>query len=518
MRLVLVVALLASVPALAGCMQDPLPTGAAGRTELASMAGAWYEAPLAREPGHDHKDLSQHQNVSTSNFLLLGHDSLVTRDTGNRIVGSWGCGEVGETVEGRRLAILDGFGRDAHAIADITDPAHPYKVGEIVLRGASTWDDALTPDGRWAILGLNTILRQPTLGALAPVDGAPLTASFRDACTGEERAIPIPDIAFTSGVMAFDLADPANPVFADYFPTPAFNMHSVSTAIVDGRTYVTASTVQLVHTPSYFVFLEMLDTPLGGKLSYLSAFAPPPVAAPQGHVFVPSENGHNDVSIAKHPGNGKVYAYLAAWDGGMITLDLTVPEAPIFTANWAPPTTGLVSSALSDDCQAWGVHTTYPLGELWDDKHYVIVGQECPFHRNLNSPAGQVFIVDDTDPANPTMTGRWNLPVDTGIWTTEYQASPHYVAVEGRTLFVSMYHAGLWAVDLSGDLTAPPAIGMYMPSIPSGVGNPSFAAPVTEQVNVMSNGDIVLFENSSGVYVLRFDATSPAPAALPHFR
>lgn len=481
------------------------------------MAGTWFETALARDAGHNHNDLAQHQGMSTSNFLLVGHDPLVMRDTSNRLVGSWGCGEVGETSTGRRLAILDGFGKDAHAIADLTDPANPFLVGQIKLRGASTWDDALTPDGRWAVLGLNTLARQPTLTALALPD-VPVSASFVDACSGEERAIPIPDIGVTSGVMVFDLADPANPKFTDYFPTPAFNMHSVSTAIVDGRTYITASTVQLVHPASYFVFLEMLDTPLGGKLNYLSAFAPPPVAAPQGHVFVPTQNGHNDVSIHKHPGNGKVYAYLAAWDGGVITLDFTVPEAPLFTANWAPPTTGVLSSALTDGCQAWGIHTTYAIDELWDGKHYLIAGQECPNHSNTNTPAGQVFILDNTDPANPTMAGRWNLPVDTGIWTTEYQASPHYVAVQGRTLFVTMYHAGLWAVDLSGSLVAPPAIGVYMPSIASGVSNPSFAAPVTEQVNIMSNGDIVLFENSSGIYLLRFDPNNPAPLALPKFR
>lgn len=486
------------------------------------MSATWYEAALARDAGHDHKDLGQHHGMSTPNFQLLGHDALLTSLGGSRYVGSWGCGEAGERADGRRLAILDGFGTNAHAIADVTDPADPFKIGTITLSGTSSWDDTITPDGRWAVLGITPIARVPSLapGTGVSLGVEPVRASFTNAC-GETTQIPLPDVAFTNGIMIFDLADPSSPKYADWFPAPSFNMHSVSAAIVDGRTIVTASTVQLVHSASYFLFLEVLDTPVGGKISYLSAFDPlPVVVANDGHVFVPTQNGHNDVTIQAHPIDGKTYAYLAAWDGGVITLDITIPEAPVFVANWAPPTTGLLSNALTSDCQDWGIHTTFPLPETWEGKHYLIAGQECPGHSAPGTPAGQVFILDNTDPANPTMVGRWNLPVDTGVWTTQYQASPHYVAVVGRTLLVSMYHAGLWAVDLSGDLAAPNAIGVYMPDIASGVNNPSGlgSAPITEQVNVLSNGDILLFENASGVYLLRFDATNPAPAAAPFFR
>lgn len=514
----LIVLALITTVSLAGCVVNPLPsTASAESPTVTAMAAEWYEAPLARDAGHDHRDLSQHQGVSTPNFLLVGHDPLLTRDLNNRYVGSWGCGETGETSDGRKLAILDGFGREATIIADVTDSAHPFKVGEIKIDGVLAWDTTITPDGRWAIIGLDSLLRVPTLGLAAPTR---VSASFQNACGGQ-REIPIPDIAPTSGVMVFDLADPSSPTFADYWSTPAFNMHSVSASIVDGRTYVTASIVNLVPTASYFQFLELLDTPIGGKLVPLSSFAPPPVNSAQGHVFVPTFNGHNDATIQKHPGNGAVYAYLAAWDSGMFTLDITIPQAPVLVANWAPPTSGLISSGLTDSgCYPWALHTTFPFPEMREGKHYLIAGQEC-VRLSESAPGGELFILDNTDPASPTLVGRWNLPVDTsdaGEWTIDYQASPHYVAMVGKTLLVSMYHAGLWAVDLSGALTAPPTIGMYMPAIPSGVNNPSFAAPVTEQVNVLANGDIVLFENSSGVYVLRFDPTDPAPPALPRFR
>ena len=119
--------------------------------------------------------------------------------------------------------------------------------------------------------------------------------------------------------------------------------------------------------------------------------------------------------------------------------------------------------------------------------------------------------------------GSWQLPANLGEWTVLYQASPHYMALDGRTMFVSMYHAGLWAVDLSTPekLALPPAIGVYLPDKvpvappPDFRGDPQIA-PSDEQVDVFPDGTIVLTESSTGVYVLRFDASDPAPPALPY--
>lgn len=513
LRIVLVAIALAAAPLIAGCANPVPQTASAGSEPVEPMTVDWYEKALARDAGHDHNDFAQHQDMSTPNFVVLGHDALLTR-SGSRWIGSWGCGEAGETPEGRRLAILDGFQTSVHVIADVTDPAHPFKLGEIRMSGVSSWDDTITPDGRWVAIGLNTLARMPTLAPPARV-----SASFVDAC-GNPRAIEVPDLAVTSGVMLFDLADPTRPVYADYWPTPTVNMHSVSAAIVDGHTYLAASTVALAYPPTYFSFLEVLDTPVGGRLVHLSTFAPPPVSVAGTRAFVPTYNGHDDATIQKHPIDGRTYAYLAAWDGGMITLDLTVPVAPVMVAMWAPPTSGFVSSGIRDNgCYPWAIHTTFPFPEAWNGKHYLIAGQECPY-QSQPAPAGELFILDNTDPWHPTMVGRWNLPLDTSPWTIEYQASPHYVALAGKTLLASMYHAGLWAIDLSGDLAYPPSIGVYMPAIHPGVENSGAipGKPTTEQVNVLSNGDIMLYEDASGVYMLRFDATNPAPPAPPRFR
>lgn len=131
-----------------------------------------------------------------------------------------------------------------------------------------------------------------------------------------------------------------------------------------------------------------------------------------------------------------------------------------------------------------------------------------------------MFVIDNTDPAKPVTVGEWHLPIDTGVWTIQYQASPHYITLWGRTLFVSMYHAGLWAVDLStpAALASPPSIGVYLPAI-AGVspsGTSSNAAPFSLQVDAFPDGTLVLTESRSGVYLLAFDPANPAPPAKPH--
>lgn len=486
------------------------------------FATDWYELALPRGTGHDHADLTQHTGLSTANFHVVGHAALTTYDADGRLVGSWGCAELGERADGRVLAIMNAFGRQAFVLADITNPGQPFKVGEFVLDGVSGYDAALTRDGKFGLLAFNAIVRMPDLGGAAPVPTIGLT--FESACTGETQRIPLPDVAGHNGLILLDLQDPANPTFGDYWPAPGVNLHSVATADVDGLQYVVASIVNLAPAASYWQFFLAVDTPIGGKLVETAHFQQPPatVRAEERQVVVPTFNGHGEATVQKHPVTGRVYAYLAAWDGGMITLDVTVPVAPVLVAMWAPPVSAqpvaLTNGLLSTDCYPYAVHDAYPLPELRDGKHYLIAQQECPRPDRANAPAGQLFILDNTDPLFPTMVGRWNLPANTAPWTAEYVASPHYVAVEGDTLFASMYHAGVWAIDLTSDLTAPASIGVFLPDKTVTPIGANALAPSTLQVNPLPGGDLAVFEERTGVYVVRFDATNPGPAALPFFR
>lgn len=140
--------------------------------------------------------------------------------------------------------------------------------------------------------------------------------------------------------------------------------------------------------------------------------------------------------------------------------------------------------------------------------------------RPKDVPTGIVWVLDTTDPATPVEVVAWPLPRESG-WAEHYQFSTHYFGVWEKTLFVSMYHGGIWAVDLSPGGTEPfallPSIAAFLPVnvSPAPPEEPVRWAPTREEALVLPGGDIVTFDSNSGVYVARFDASRPAPAPWP---
>jgi hypothetical protein len=517
LRTLLVVALCALVPAVAGCLEGAFSARATPAAAL-PPAGPWYEAALAHGAGHDHQDLSQHRNASTPNFVKLGHDPLLSPHYGGQPSGAYGCGDSATRADGRRLTVVASFLDDmAFELVDVTDAARPQRVGEFYSQGIGSWDAAITRDGHFVVLALDSLARVPSAPGIA----------FQRACDGATMRLALPDAAVTTGIMMIDVRDPTSPVYADYDPMPGYNTHSVSTAEMDGLQVVIGSMVSLAHPASYFVFDTVLETPLGGKLVRLSTFDSPPLATSTSltgarPLVAPLTNGHVDATLERNPADGMEYAYLADWDGGVVILDMTVPVAPVMVAQWIPPAAnagGELIDLLNGDCYPGAIHTVLPAPGLWEGRHVLFAGQECPMKTSTHAPGGSVFVLDITNPALLSEIGEWHLPEDTGVWTTEYQASPHYVALVNRTLLVSDYHAGLWAVDVGpSKLASPPSIGVFLPDEAppvaphAGRGTP---APFDEQVDAFADGTIVLNDDLSGLYTLKFDASNPMPEAAP---
>lgn len=486
------------------------------------MATDWYRAALARDAGHDHGDRDDHLGASTPNFELLGHNGLPTAAYSGRPAGAYACGDSAENAAGRRLTVVSVFqdARIAFVLADVTDAANPLKVGEFTMRGVGNYDAAITRDARFAVVGFTSAARTP--GAAVAGDAAERPSLSFTGCSGEEVALAIPEsLVVTAGIILVDLSTPSQPRFADYDPVPGFNLHSVSSAADGADHYVIASVVNLAHPASHFAFDRVVDTPLGARLVRIAMVASPPVSvslAAQA-VVVPAWNGHVDATMQRHPIDGHLYAYLSDWDGGMLTVDMTVPAAPLVVSTWVPPagTAKVQARSISSDCWDYAIHEVLPIEGTWDGRHYVLAGQECPYKRTTGTRGGSVYVIDNTNPVTPTLVSEWHLPEDTAPWTMTYQASPHYIALHNRTLFASAYHAGLWAIDLANP-AQPAAIGVYLPvNVPAGA--PAHApdgTPMSLQVDVFPDGVIVLNDESSGVYTLRFDATNPAPRALPH--
>lgn len=519
----------------AGCLssRDDDADGAAGsRKANLQFRDDWAERAVPYE-GHDHRNAAEHQGLSTPNFELMGWDPLISEYYG-RSAGGYLCGDSVDNGE-RRLAAVHGIGTDvAFELVDVTDPRAPVLLGEFIMPRASSRDVALTPDGQHVAVAisdpdtsqkgplpvLDTIAGADPREALFYATGTPF---WRSACN--DGPVPVADlqrgpeqeVPYPPGVMLVGIADPTTPTIESYYPLPVLGAHSVYAGELDGRTIVIASVVNLAAAVSNFWFFEVNE--LG--LQLLSLFQDR--ADGGGLALI---NGHNDGVLQNHPVTGQPLAYLANWHQGMIILDMTDPRNPTVIGRWSDnagllpdPNSPLVQDGSGD------VHEAIPLDTTWNGRHYTFIGQEI-LDRPSKTASGLVHIVDTTDPTAPFEVATWTLPVDV-VWDEGAVFSTHYVSFYNTTLFVSHYHAGVWAIDLSGFLegfdeadTYPPAVGVFIPANLSPKPPPPASydwTPTIMDANVLPNGDLVIWDSTSGVYVVRYDDSQPAPPRVWDF-
>src|SRR5687768_8178132 len=176
---------------LAGCSSKGGDGGAAAEpvrdpdwAQRAIFLGADPEA-TDFVPDHDHLDPTLHAGLSTPNFELLGHDPLLSDYYRSSAGASW-CGDVAREGD-RRLAVVHSFSTDvAMSVIDVTDPALPTMVGELVLPYDFTYDVAIFEDGRYAVIAGNPDLASDPPPTLLAGGRLPWAGTWRDAC-GTER-------------------------------------------------------------------------------------------------------------------------------------------------------------------------------------------------------------------------------------------------------------------------------------------------------------------------------------------
>jgi len=132
-------------------------------------------------------------------------------------------------------------------------------------------------------------------------------------------------------------------------------------------------------------------------------------------------------------------AYSSNWDDGVVMVDVGngvkggSPSNPVEIGRYAYPS-------------GWN-HAAFPYDDAETGKNWVVAGDEA-FPDGLNTeneptiPAGWLHFVDFSDPENPSEEARYRVP----------EAGSHNFWVDGDTLYVAYYNAGLRVVDLSGDL------------------------------------------------------------------
>ncbi|MEL6671723.1 MAG: hypothetical protein AAFR61_06010 [Bacteroidota bacterium] len=132
-------------------------------------------------------------------------------------------------------------------------------------------------------------------------------------------------------------------------------------------------------------------------------------------------------------------AYSSNWRDGVVMVDVGngvaggTPEKPVKMASYAYPS-------------GWN-HAAFPFKSPSTGKFYIIAGDEA-FPNGLftdDKPTyagGYLHVIDFTDLENPKEVAHFEVP----------GAGSHNFWIEGETLYVANYNAGLRVVDISGDL------------------------------------------------------------------
>jgi len=495
-------ALLALV--LSGCAGTQAPAPGSGFDPY------WSERALPYGPGHDHADASQHRNLSTPNFDVVGYDPLLSPYYGGRTAGGYLCGDASRVADGRRIAAVESRSDVGFALADVTDPARPVWLGELVMKTTHVYDVVVVPDGRHVVLVTSQLYPDQVAPSLLASAGVESGLEWRDACAN--HAVPVRWAAEEDpaprpmSVLLVDIQDPHNPTIIDQQPLAGYG-HSAFSIILDGRTWVMVTTEGPQPETSAYEFYEVASTPAGARLSLLSTYKPMDRADAPGKV---GPGGH-DGWLHKHPVTGKTVAYIAGGDLFGI-LDLTDPRTPTLIGSWTDAVPGRPGPVAN-------FHSVFPLPALRDGRHYTLLGPEFGDHP-LDTPSGILWVLDTTDPADIFEVAAWTLPHE-AEWSGTYMFSNHYFSVVDQTAFISMYHGGVWAIDLSpigrASFVSLPSIGVFLadrsPPQPSAQVHRWY--PTHEEILALDDGHLVTYDSNTGLYVLAFDASRPAPGPTP---
>ncbi len=302
---------------------------------------------------------------------------------------------VFEGVDGRDYAITGSKVSGGYAFFyDVSDPGAIQKIDSLQVDARTVNDVKASPDGRYAVLS-------------------------REGATNRR-----------DGLVIVDMADPRNPVVASVFDEGITGgVHNM---------FAEDDYLYALSNGDKYVIVDMTD-----------------IYAPR---FVSEYNHPNsrlhDVWV--HDG----LAYSSEWEVGVVVVDVGngrwggSPENPVFVTSYATP--------------SGATHAAFPYFQESTGKTYLFLGDEIMNRRGLawaGYPSsmgsyadqydpgtgtggiplvtrGYIQVVDFTDPENPEMVARYEVP----------EFGTHNMWVEDDKLYQAYYEGGLRVVDVSGEL------------------------------------------------------------------
>jgi hypothetical protein len=436
---------------LAGCV-TPADEGVG----TASDDGVPDETPVPTAPDvawgeivvNDHTHDRRELHTDKGGFALAGHAPLTEG------LEPWATysGYSEPRIHGDLAVVSSIEGNRAFTIVDVSDPADPDVVSHFYSWGEN-WDARWSEDGDYIFAGC----QGGTPG------GAYTQAAGVGACVAPDG---VPQEGTANAILAVDVSDPANPeLVATVESAP---IHNLDTATLDDGTILVAN-----NGGELFTF-----DPSAGSFETVGSF-----------------EARHDVEFATHPKTGQELLFTGAKD--LTIYDVSTPSNPTVVGAVDP-------QELPDGVTAW--HEQSPAPAMVDGR-WVLVGAG----EQSGGLPGPVGVFDITDPSNITLVGTWKLPGGPYTEQGSYKFSNHNVHVsETGQVALSMYHAGVWAFDVSTEerMEEPETLAAYQPHKPRLA--PPMITPYGSFNNVPyvwgaqwhSSGHLVVPDMNTGLYVL----------------
>ncbi len=370
---------------------------------------------------HEHTDASQH--MASFGLELVNWSPLIPDELGSE-------GFAGmRIIDGIAYIATDG----AHAgflIVDVNDPTQPKLLSQYSTPGGASQEAVPSWDGNWVFLNLQ---RQPSAADL----------------------VSDPTRGTGTGIQIIDVSDKQNPRFESFVPVEIIGTHVMFYTEIEGKPH-------LVYN----------GQPLRQGLPTGDVYTPPPGNSVKIAEFIEVGGVHtlrtvgefrladsltarvsqgcfpHDQWVEQHPITGQILLYIAYWDCGAVTVDITNPALP----------TLLDVDAVMEPSTRNRIHYFRPDPTLRDERVVAWSGPEIDL-----SPGepGYLRAYDVTDPSDISQIGHWRLPGEVEN-DKPYIFTPHNFDYRGDLLAVAHYHAGVWVLNVS-DPTAAHAVAYYFP-------------------------------------------------------
>ena len=468
----LALATLALSLTLAGCVSVPDDVG----TLAGSASDALPYLDLTDE--HDHKDRASH-NVSW-NVELLGWNPIAPDVTK--------LGRYNHVVVSGTRAYVTAYAleKDAPpglAVFNVSGP-EPVLTATVATPDITVIDVHVSDDGKYAVVAGHRDNRVPVPAEAQTCTGTPMV----DVCT---PFVP-------SGLYLVDVTDETDPRLVARWVSAPSGAHTAKIEQIGGEYYVFVASYGFSYASRLLSHVEILhydlDSPGGARLVPVANFFAPERSGNDGdrRVFV------HDMYVEPHP-DGRILMYVSYWDGGVVIADVSDPADPAHVASWQ-----------DFDASLYGnVHFARPVGVI-GGRHVTMAAPEFGSAEH----AGEMYVLDTTDPAAPRLLARWTIPGDP-VNDGGYRFSPHNFDPLGTKVAYAHYHGGVWVLDLA--VPEQPVVKAYVfPTVPGWAGEFEATEDAPNVWAAVWAPDGTLYASDIGTGLYHYRMVSDEPGVPPY--